>query len=60
LTTVDQFVEDIGTIATLMVVKLVKGEVLPSSFPDTVKFTRDGNLFKIPTPLVIRDSCSTI
>ncbi len=60
LTTVDQFVEDIGTIATQMVVKLVEGENLPANFPGTVDFTRDGNLFLIPTQLVIRDSCSSI
>lgn len=60
LTTVDQFVEDIGTIATQMVVKLVQGEALPEHFPGTVAFIRDGNLLKIPTQLVIRDSCSSI
>jgi LacI family transcriptional regulator len=60
LTTVDQHVEDIGSIATQMVVKLINGEPLPESIPDTVSFTRDRNLFRIPTELVIRDSCSTI
>lgn len=60
LTTVDQFVEDTGTIATQMVVKLVNGEALPANFPGPVNFTREGNLFKIPTQLVIRDSCSSI
>lgn len=60
LTTVDQFVEDIGTIATQMVAKLVKGEILPEYFPGSVAFTRDCNLLRIPTRLVIRDSCSSI
>jgi LacI family transcriptional regulator len=60
LTTVDQFVEDTGTIATQMVVKLVNGEALPVDFPGLVNFTREGNLYKIPTQLVIRDSCSSI
>lgn len=60
LTTVDQYVEDIGTIATKMVVTLINGEPLPESFPDTIGFTRDCNLFRIPTQLVIRDSCSSI
>lgn len=60
LTTVDQYVEDIGTIATQMVAKLVEGEALPDNFPGNVGFTRDGNMFKIPTQLVIRDSCSSI
>lgn len=60
LTTVDQFVEDTGTIATQMVVKLVNGEALPANFPGPVNFTREGNLYKIPTQLVIRDSCSSI
>jgi DNA-binding LacI/PurR family transcriptional regulator len=60
LTSVDQFVEDIGTIATQMVVKLVMGEDMPARFPGTVEFAQDGNLFLIPTKLVIRDSCSSI
>jgi LacI family transcriptional regulator len=60
LTTVDQFIEDIGTIATQMVVMLVGGEALPACLPGTVDFIRDNNLFKIPIQLVIRDSCSSI
>jgi LacI family transcriptional regulator len=44
LTTVDQFVSEMGYIATEMIVKLVNGETLES------------NLRKIPTQLVIRDS----
>jgi LacI family transcriptional regulator len=60
LTTVDQFLDDAATIAIQMVVKLVNGEILPAHFPGTVSITRDGNMFKIPTQLVIRDSCSSI
>lgn len=60
LTTVDQFVEDTGTVAIEMVVKLVNGEALPEYFSSPMNFIRDGNLFKIPTQLVIRDSCSSI
>jgi LacI family transcriptional regulator len=45
LTTVDQFIADMGTIAVEMVVKLVKGETL------------ERNLHEIPTQLVVRDSC---
>lgn len=60
LTTIDQFVAEMGYIATQMVVKLVKGEALPANLPGTVDFIQDCNLFKIPTQLVIRDSCSSI
>jgi LacI family transcriptional regulator len=59
LTTVDQFIEDIGTIATQMLVNLVEGKALPSNIPGTVDFIQDGNLLKIPIRLVIRDSCSS-
>jgi LacI family transcriptional regulator len=45
LTTVDQFIAEMGTTATEMVVKLVKGGQL------------EKNLLKIPTQLVIRNSC---
>jgi LacI family transcriptional regulator len=45
LTTVSQFVPDMGYIATQMVVRLVKGETLES------------NLRKFPTQLMERDSC---
>lgn len=54
LTTVDQFIEKMGTLATEMLVKLVKGEPLP------INPAEEGNLYKIPTQLVIRDSCSSI
>jgi LacI family transcriptional regulator len=54
LTTVNQFVEDMGTVATEMITKLVKGESLP------IGPVKEGNLYKIPTQLVIRDSCTSV
>ena len=54
LTTVDQFVEKMGTMATEMLVKLVKGETLPTNPLE------EGNLYKIPAQLVIRDSCASV
>ncbi len=54
LTTIDQFVEQMGTLATEMLVKLVKGESLPTNPPE------EGHLYKIPTQLVIRDSCASV
>jgi LacI family transcriptional regulator len=54
LTTIDQFIEKMGTMATEMIVKLVKGEALPIN-PD-----EGCNLYKIPTRLVIRDSCTAM
>jgi LacI family transcriptional regulator len=48
LTTVDQFVMDMGSLAVEMLVKLVNGE----SF--------EKNLHEIPTQLVIRDSCRSV
>lgn len=48
LTTVDQFISEMGYIATEMIVKLVKGETLES------------NLYKIPTKLVVRGSCREV
>jgi LacI family transcriptional regulator len=45
LTTIDQCVSEMGSLATEMVVKLVKGETLQN------------NLNFIPTQLVVRDSC---
>jgi LacI family transcriptional regulator len=47
LTTVDQFVPEMGRIATEMIVKLIKGESL------------DSNLYKIQTQLVVRSSCKS-
>ena len=54
LTTIDQALEKMGTMATEMVVKLVKGESLPKNTAEK------GNLYKIPTQLVIRDSCAPV
>ncbi len=48
LTTVDQFIAEMGYIATEMIVRLVKGEVLESS------------LHKISTKLVVRESCREV
>ncbi|MBN2146413.1 MAG: LacI family DNA-binding transcriptional regulator [Anaerolineales bacterium] len=45
LTTIDQFLTEMGTIAVDMVVKLIRGEALES------------NLRKIATELIVRDSC---
>jgi LacI family transcriptional regulator len=45
LTTVDQFIAEMGYIAVEMIVKLVNGETLES------------DLHKIPTELVVRESC---
>jgi LacI family transcriptional regulator len=45
LTTVDQFIQDMGTLAVEMIVKLVDGETL------------DVPLHKIQTQLVVRNSC---
>ncbi len=54
LTTVDQSIEKMGAMATEMLVELVKGESLSINFPD------EGHLYKIPTQLVIRDSCASV
>lgn len=48
LTTVDQFVEKIGMVATEMLITLAKGESL----------SIENNLYTIPTQLVIRASCA--
>ena len=48
LTTIDQFISDMGITAIEMVVKLVNGETL------------EQNLIKIPTQLVVRDSCFSL
>ena len=45
LTTVDQFISEMGSIATNMVIKMVKGEALET------------DLHKISTQLVVRGSC---
>ena len=54
LTTIDQSIEKMGAMATEMIVKLVKGESLP------INPAEEGNLYKIPTQLVIRDSCGPV
>ncbi len=53
LTTVDQFIEKMGAMATEMLIKLVKGDSLPPN-PDGER-----NLFRVPTRLVIRASCAS-
>jgi LacI family transcriptional regulator len=55
LTTIDQSIEKMGTMATEMLVKLVKGETLPIINP-----AEESNLYKIPAQLVIRDSCTSV
>src|SRR5687767_14304591 len=54
LTTIDQSLEKMGTIATEMLVELVKGKSLP------IDPAEEGHLYKIPTQLVIRDSCAPV
>jgi len=54
LTTIDQFVEKMGTMATEMLVKLVEGEALPRNPAE------EGHLYKLPTQLVVRDSCASV
>jgi LacI family transcriptional regulator len=54
LTTIDQSLEKMGTIATEMLVALVKGKPLP------INPAQEGNLYKIPTELIIRDSCAPV
>ena len=54
LTTIDQFVEKMGTVATEMLVKLVNGESLP------INPAEEDHLYKIPTQLIIRDSCTSV
>jgi LacI family transcriptional regulator len=53
LTTIDQSIEQMGTIATQMLVKLVKGESLSENTANEDK------LCIVPTRLVIRDSCTS-
>ncbi|MFN2285810.1 MAG: LacI family DNA-binding transcriptional regulator [Anaerolineae bacterium] len=48
LTTVDQAVSEMGYVATTMLIKLIQGKTL------------DETLCKVPTRLVIRDSCRSI
>ena len=48
LTTVDQFIDRMGYVATEMLVDLIQGK------------PRKSNLYKIPTRLIVRDSCRAI
>jgi LacI family transcriptional regulator len=48
LTTVDQFIDRMGYVATEMLIDLIQGEMLES------------NLHKIPTQLIVRDTCRAI
>ncbi len=54
LTTIDQSLEKMGIIATEMLVELVKGKSIP------IDPAEEGHLYKIPTQLVIRDSCAPV
>jgi len=45
LTTIDQFIDKMGYVATEMLIRLIRGETL------------DSNLHKMPTQLIVRDSC---
>ncbi|MBI4928644.1 MAG: LacI family DNA-binding transcriptional regulator [Anaerolineae bacterium] len=53
LTTVDQFIEKMGSTAIKVLVQMVKGETISSN-------SVEDNLFKIPTQLVIRESCASM
>jgi LacI family transcriptional regulator len=48
LTTVDQFIDRMGYVATEMLVSLIQGK------------PPESNLYKIPTRLIVRDSCRAI
>jgi len=48
LTTIDQFIEEMGCVATEMLLSLIDGGSLES------------NVYKVPTQLVVRDSCQAI
>ena len=48
LTTVDQFVEKMGHVATEKLVSLIQGQPL------------DEDLYKMPTELIVRDSCRAV
>jgi LacI family transcriptional regulator len=54
LTTIDQSLQKMGIIATEMLVELVKGKSLP------INPAEQGHLYKIPTQLIIRDSCAPV
>ena len=48
LTTVDQFIDEMGYVATEMLIRLIRGEPLES------------DPYKMPTQLIVRDSCRAI
>jgi LacI family transcriptional regulator len=48
LTTIDQFIEEMGRVATGKLVDLIQGEALES------------DLYKVPTQLVVRNSCRAV
>jgi len=48
LTTVDQFIDKMGYVATDMLIRLIRGETL------------DSNVHKMPTQLIVRDSCQAV
>ncbi len=48
LTTVDQSIDRMGHVATEMLICLIQGEML------------DNNLYKMPTQLIVRDSCQAV
>ena len=48
LTTVDQFIEEMGRVATEKLIGLIQGQALES------------DLYKMPTQLVVRDSCQAV
>jgi LacI family transcriptional regulator len=54
LTTIDQSIEKMGTMATELIIKLLKGETFP------INTAEDSHLYKIPTQLVIRASCAPV
>ena len=54
LTPIDQSLDKMVNIAMEMIVTLVKGESL------TMNPAGEGNLYKIPTQLEIRDSCAPV
>ena len=48
LTTVDQSIDKMGYIATEILIRLIEGDALES------------DLYKVPTQLIVRDSCRAI
>jgi LacI family transcriptional regulator len=48
LTTVDQFIDRLGSVATEMLIDLIQGKLL------------DSDQYKVETQLIVRDSCQTI